>query len=324
MSERKGGVAVLFAARKRVSAGLYVGGRSFVYLALEESGGEVRVAASSSGTFQSQLGNGGSPFSASEAELSQAFGRVASSVKAARRHEVNFAVPMTESLLRVIPMQGLTRAEAKRAFRYEAESHFPFGSDDCVYDLDEIDYPLGGGSSERRFVVSAARRRTAEGVCRAARSCGISFGAMEPEQTAIERAASPAFPSEGGCVCVYAGIERSLVIFVWRGCGIYYRNIALGTDAGGRSLDESAAALAEEVRASVQFGLSRNEGFAFNDIFLFGPGAAGRFCAVLSDVFPERSVKTVFPERRFGLDFPSCEGWTAALGLALREYDGQA
>ena len=192
MSERKGGVAVLFAARKRVSAGLYVGGRSFVYLALEESGGEVRVAASSSGTFQSQLGNGGSPFSASEAELSQAFGRVASSVKAARRHEVNFAVPMTESLLRVIPMQGLTRAEAKRAFRYEAERHFPFGSDDCVYDLDEIDYPLGGGSSERRFVVSAARRRTAEGVCRAARSCGISFGAMEPEQTAIERAASPA------------------------------------------------------------------------------------------------------------------------------------
>ena len=54
---------MLFAARKRVSAGLYVGGRSFVYLALEESGGEVRVAASSSGTFQSQLGNGGSPFS---------------------------------------------------------------------------------------------------------------------------------------------------------------------------------------------------------------------------------------------------------------------
>ena len=82
--------------------------------------------------------------------------------------------------------------------------------------------------------------------------------------------------------------------------------------------------LAEEVRASVQFGLSRNEGFAYDDIFLVGPGAAGRFCAVLSDVFPERSVKTVFPERRFGLDFPSCEGWTAALGLALREYDGQA
>lgn len=315
---------MLLPKKKKISAGLYVGSRSYVYLALEDSSAGVHVAASVSDSFSPPIAKGGSVFGASGAELSSSFGYVASSARVSRRQNINFAVPMSDSLVRVVTMPGLTCAEAKKAFRYEVERHFPFSADECVYDIDEIDYPLGGGSHERRFVVSAARRQHAENVFYAARSSGLRFCAMEPEQTAIERAVSRELPSEGGCVCIYAGVERSLVIFVWGGCGIYYRNIAHKTSVPGQSLDECAAALADDVAASVQFGLSRNDGFTFHDIYIFGPGATGRFQAVMSELFYENRVAVVSPERRFGLDFPAQEGWAAALGLALREYDCQA
>ncbi len=309
--------------KKSITAGLYVGSSSYVYLALECAGGVTRAAASFSDVLPESL-RGGLSFSASADELSDVFRFVAASVKPARKRPVYFAVPMTESLLRIVPMPGLTCAEARKAFRYEVERHFPFGSDDCVYDLDEIDYPVGGGASERRFTVSAARRAAVEAVYAAARSQGLRFSVMEPEQTALERAAASDAPRDGGCVLLYAGFERSLLIFLWRGCGIFYRNISFPYGFDWGSLDDAAADIAGKVRASVAFGLSRNDGFSFDSLRIFGPGASGRLCAALMDAFPECAVSVVFPERRFGLDFPADEGWTAALGLALREYDSQA
>lgn len=313
--------AVLFCG-KNISAGLYVGNGSYVYLALEGAGENVKVSASSSAKLPPSITCGGSLFSASDGELKNVFRFVADSAKLSRGCRVNFAVPMNASLLRVAAMPGLTRDEARKAFRYEVDRYFPFSMDDCVFDLDEIDYPAGGGSCERRFVVSAARRAQAEAVYSAARSCGMRFAAMEPEQVAIERAAAPVLEQGKGCVYVYAGVENLLVVFSWHRRGIFYRNKAIAFDGAAGSLDESAAALTEEVRGSVEFGLSRNEGFKFDEIFLFGPGASGRLRAALGDRFPEHDVNVIFPERRFGLDFPYGEGWTAALGLALREYDG--
>ena len=303
---------------KKESAGLYVGKRSYVYLMLESSGSDIVLADSSSGSLETPLS--GSLFSSAESDLSRAFAQVSSSVKAVRRAKVHFAIPMTDSLLRVASMAGLTLDEAKKAFRYEVERHFPFKADDCVFDLDEIDYPIGDGA-ERRFVVSAAKRAPAELICRSARSHGLRFGAMEPEQTAIERAVSHFFPNDGGCVALYAGTERALVVFVWRGKGIFYRNISALADEAEDNLDDKASSLADEMRASVQFGLSRNEGFLFDEIFLFGPGASGRLRAALCDSFADCRVSVVFPERRFGAEFPAHEGWIAALGLALRGYD---
>ena len=103
-----------------------------------------------------------------------------------------------------------------------------------------------------------------------------------------------------------------------------YRNSPVSAKDVPGALDDAAAALADEVRGSVEFGLSRNDGFSFDELCLFGPCASGRLRAALEDCFPERTVKAIFPERRFGLDFPHEEGWTAALGLALRGYDCQA
>ena len=304
---------------KKESAGLYVGRRSYVYLRLESSANDVVLADSSSGTLQTPLS--GSLFSSTESDLSRAFAQVSASVRAAKRHDVNFAIPMTDSLLRVASMAGLTLSEAKKAFRYEVERHFPFKADDCVFDLGEIDYPTDG-ASDRRFIVSAAKREPAKSICSAARSHGLRFCAMEPEQTAIERAASRFFPRDSGCVSLYVGTESALVIFVWRGNGIFYRNISVSADKINENLDESALSLAGQTRASVRFGLSRNEGFTFDEIFLFGPGASGRIHAALRDCFPDYPLSIVFPEQRFGAEFPSREGWITALGLALRGHDG--
>ena len=307
---------------KIVAAGLYVGNGSYVCLALEGDAGNVKVSASFSAELPPSVACGGSLFSASDRELKDIFRFVADSAKLPRGCRVNFAVPMNASLLRVAAMPGLTRDEARKAFRYEVDRYFPFNAEDCVFDLDEIDYPTGGGSCERRFVVSTARRAQAEAVYGAARACGMRFASMEPEQVAIERAASPASGDGTGCVYVYAGAENLLVVFLWHRRGIFYRNQAIAFDGAAGSLDENASALADDVRGSVEFGLSRNEGFNFDTIYLFGPGASGRLQAALDDRFPEHDVNVIFPERRFGLDFPCGEGWTAALGLALREYDG--
>ena len=309
--------------RRNVSAGLFVSNRSYVYLALEGEGGSAKVSASSAGTLPESVACGASLFSASAKELKDIFRFISDAAKPARGG-LNFAVPMSASLLRVASMPGLTRDEARKAFRYEVERHFPFNAEDCVFDLDEIDYPVGGDSCERRFVVSAARRAQAEAVYGAARACGLRFAAMEPEQVALERAASSEIGRSDGRVYVYAGEENLLVLFSWRGKGIFYRNSPVSAKDVPGALDDAAAALADEVRGSVEFGLSRNDGFSFDELCLFGPCASGRLRAALEDCFPERTVKAIFPERRFGLDFPHEEGWTAALGLALRGYDCQA
>lgn len=307
---------------KNLSAGLYVGNGSYVYLALEGDAGNIKVSASSSAKFPPSVTCGVSLFSASERELKDIFRFVADSAKISHGCRINFAVPMNASLLRAAAMPGLTRDEARKAFRYEVERYFPFSADDCVFDLDEIDYPAGDGSCERRFVVSAARRAQTETVYSAARACGMRFAAMEPEQVAIERTVSPVSENGKSCVYVYAGAENLLIVFSWRRRGIFYRNKAVDSDGAAGSLDESAAVLADDVRDSIEFGLSRNEGFKFDKIYLFGPGASGRLRAALDDRFPDHGVHVIFPERRFGLDFPNGDGWTAALGLALREYDG--
>ena len=149
--------------RRNVSAGLFVSNRSYVYLALEGEGGSAKVSASSAGALPDSVACGASLFSASAKELKDIFRFVSDAAKPARGG-LNFAVPMSASLLRVASMPGRTRDEARKAFRYEVERHFPFNAEDCVFDLDEIDSPLGGGSCVRRVVVSAARRAQAEAV----------------------------------------------------------------------------------------------------------------------------------------------------------------
>lgn len=307
--------------KRSVSAGLYVGSRSYVYLELDGADGG-RVAASSSGELPRPFFTGGSLFSAGSEELSEIFRFVSSSVKHARRRRVHFALPMAESLLRVASMPGLTRSEARKAFRYELDRHFPFGDGECVYDLDEIEYPSDGGSSERRFSVAAARRKPVEAVLDAARSRGFRFASVEPEQTAVERAVSFGGTCGGGRVLLYAGVDNALVIFLWRGNGIFYKTVPYGEC--GATLDERAAALAGGVRASVEFGLSRNGGFVFDSLTVFGPLASGRLRAAIEGAFPECGVSEAFPERRFGMEFPAEDGWIAALGLALRDYDRPA
>ncbi len=314
----------LFQRKKFVSAGLVLDGGAFRYLSLEGGDGFYSVVDSASESIPPGYAASDDLFSDAGAYLDSVLDYVSRSV-GGFKVAVNFAIPVTESLLRIANLPGMTAAEARMAFRYEFENYFPFPENDGVYDIAEIEYPVREDFSEKRFIVAAARRALVDNISRAAAACGIKLASLEPSQLALERAATPPYPIETGCAYVYAGNFRSVLILSWRGCGIFYRSISssFGADlmSGGfesEAYGEHALSFARDIRSSLQFAMSQNRAFRAESLYLFGPGSSSRLCGLLKESTSMESVMLLDPMKVHGIDFDNAGGWDVALGLALR------
>ncbi|MDO5115326.1 MAG: pilus assembly protein PilM [Synergistaceae bacterium] len=314
----------IFGRRKVLTAGLTLDNDAFHYISLEKSGEFYRVAEAVTEKFPPGMGGEDSPFADSGAHLSRFF-EFAAAKTASFNVPVNIGIPITDSLLRTVNMPGMTAAEAKMAIRYDFENYFPFSVGDAVYDISEIDYPVRDDLTEKRFIAAAARSSLIDNIARAAASNGLKTASMEPAQIALERAATPDSPVEEGCVYVYAGYHRSVLVLSWRGNGIFYRNISFGVDdeivAKGTESDEyreQAVAFVRDVRSSLQFALSQNRGFSARSVYIFGPGASAFLCDTLKESVSFDSVMLVDPMKVHGIDFSGGGEWDIALGLALR------
>lgn len=312
-------MALLF-KKKNLSAGLSLEGGAFRLLTLSDGEGYGSVLKSACGRFPKEILR-----SDDICENFDAVFKFVAEESGGISTPVNLGLPVTESLLRVVDMPGLSLAEAKQAFKFEVENYFPFSESDCAYDLAEIDYPVGENVSEKRFLVAAARKALLENITRAAASHGIRLASLEPSQIALERAAGAEYGFDDACVYIYAGVGRSVVILSWKGCGIFYGNIASGFGKmmeRGANDDEyaaMAASFSREVRSSLQFAMSRSRAFTVKTAYLFGFGASRQLSDMLADLTSLENVTLIDVMKLHGICFEADGGgWETALGLALR------
>lgn len=312
-----------FSKKRKVSAGLSIQNGSYRYLAIEGDDGTYNVVNKSTELIPARNMKSDDPFQDSGAYLDLVF-RFISSRIGHFDTPVNFAIPISESLLRIVNMPGMTEQEARMAFRYEFENYFPFSEAEGVYDVSEIKFPVREDVEEPRFIVAAARRALIENISRSAVTNGIRIASLEPAQIALERAASPEPYIDDGCVYLYAGVDRSVLILSWKGAGIFYRSISVAfgtTDTAEQESDEYkdlVFSFVRDVRSSLQFALSQNRGFSAKSIYLFGPGAAPYICSALAESVSLEHVIQIDPMKIHGVEMNGGGEWDIALGLALR------
>lgn len=310
--------------KKKLSVGLSIEGEEFHLMMIEGGGGYRGVLKSAHGIFPKEILKSGNIYENFGANLDPVFKFVVE--KAGGISEpVNLGLPAAESLLRIVNMPGLSLEDSKQAFRFEVENYFPFPASDSVYDIAEIEWPVGENAVEKRFLVAAARKTLLENITRAASLNGMALASLEPSQLALERAAGAERPIEDSCVYIYAGGESSVLILSWRGCGIFYRNIPSGLGEAVKMSVESeeysaaATSFSRDVQSTLQFALSQNRALSVKSAYLFGPGASQKLRDTLKEWTSIEGIALIDVMRLHGINFETGRGgWETALGLALR------
>ena len=311
--------------QKKKRAGLFIDRGYFRYLTVVGLPGSYVVTDAVSGELSEEVTQGGDPFTSNGMYLYQVMNEILHNVGSIDV-PVRLSLPTTDSLLRVVNFPNMSLYEAKLAFRYEFENYFPFPIEEGIYDLAEIFYPLQNGAEESRYLVGAARKTLIENITKAAKANGIEITAIEPAQIALERAVTPITPVSDASVFIYAGKTRSVLIFSWKGNGIFYRTMSIGftgisfvDESFNEQLNAEYNAFAREIHSSLQFALSQMRGFKPDMFFIFGPGATQDLCDFLKESLSIPEIMLSDPISLHGLAFDSSAGsWDIPIGLALR------
>ena len=314
-----------FKKHKKKRAGLFIDRGYFRYLTVVGLPGSYVVTDAVSGELSEEVTQGGDPFTSNGMYLYQVMNEILHNVGSIDV-PVRLSLPTTDSLLRVVNFPNMSLYEAKLAFRYEFENYFPFPIEEGIYDLAEIFYPLQNGAEESRYLVGAARKTLIENITKAAKANGIEITAIEPAQIALERAVTPITPVSDASVFIYAGKTRSVLIFSWKGNGIFYRTMSIGftgisfvDESFNEQLNAEYNAFAREIHSSLQFALSQMRGFKPDMFFIFGPGATQDLCDFLKESLSIPEIMLSDPISHHGLAFDSSAGsWDIPIGLALR------
>ena len=314
-----------FKKHKKKRAGLFIDRGYFRYLTVVGLPGSYVVTDAVSGELSEEVTQGGDPFTSNGMYLYQVMNEILHNVGSIDV-PVRLSLPTTDSLLRVVNFPNMSLYEAKLAFRYEFENYFPFPIEEGIYDLAEIFYPLQNGAEESRYLVGAARKTLIENITKAAKANGIEITAIEPAQIALERAVTPITPVSDASVFIYAGKTRSVLIFSWKGNGIFYRTMSIGftgisfvDESFNEQLNAEYNAFAREIQSSLQFALSQMRGFKPDMFFIFGPGATQDLCDFLKESLSIPEIMLSDPISLHGLAFDSSAGsWDIPIGLALR------
>lgn len=314
-----------FKKHKKKRAGLFIDRGYFRYLTVVGLPGSYVVTDAVSGELSEEVTQGGDPFTSNGMYLYQVMNEILHNVGSIDV-PVRLSLPTTDSLLRVVNFPNMSLYEAKLAFRYEFENYFPFPIEEGIYDLAEIFYPLQNGAEESRYLVGAARKTLIENITKAAKANGIEITAIEPAQIALERAVTPITPVSDASVFIYAGKTRSVLIFSWKGNGIFYRTMSIGftgisfvDESFNEQLNAEYNAFAREIHSSLQFALSQMRGFKPDMFFIFGPGATQDLCDFLKESLSIPEIMLSDPISLHGLAFDNSAGsWDIPIGLALR------
>ncbi len=141
---------------------------------------------------------------------------------------VNSAVSGRSVIVRRIPMEKMTEAQARQAIHWEAEQHIPFRVDEVSIDFKIINEEAGPGQMEVLLV--AAKKEVIHlhrGLIQAA---GLRTASVDLEQFALLRAYQYAYnPSEDECVTILnIGADNTNLVIAKSGVPSFNRDLAIG------------------------------------------------------------------------------------------------
>ncbi|MGI6443370.1 MAG: pilus assembly protein PilM [Synergistaceae bacterium] len=321
--------------KRKCKASLFLDGNKFQYLSLSGGFGNYTIADMISEQISLKHNNENSPQLNTKEGLNECFSILSSRV-AEKETPLFISLPISDSLLRIVDLPGITIEEAKLAFRYEFENYFPFPLDEGIFDIAMIDYPLIDQASEKRFMVVATRLSLIDNIMTAAANNGFIVSGIIPSQISIEKAMDSIPNLNEMAVYIYAGRLRSVMILSWKGNGVFYRSISMGFDQALEHfetakdteekhdfIDDNSQTIdfVKEIRFSMQFALSQIRGFNPQAVYLSGPGANLSMLTLLTETLAieDISIIDLFNIHTISVNNRDItENWDIPLGSVLR------
>ena len=147
---------------------------------------------------------------------------------------VNSAVSGRSVIVRRIPMEKMTEAQARQAIHWEAEQHIPFRVDEVSIDFKILNEESAPGQMEVLLV--AAKKEVIHLHRSLIQGAGIRTSAVDLEQFALVRAYQNSYqPSDDECVTILnVGSDNTNLVIVKGGVPSFNRDLAMG---GGRFIE---------------------------------------------------------------------------------------
>ncbi|MCK5787079.1 MAG: type IV pilus assembly protein PilM [Candidatus Sabulitectum sp.] len=147
---------------------------------------------------------------------------------------VNSAVSGRSVIVRRIPMEKMTEAQARQAIHWEAEQHIPFRVDEVSIDFKILNEESAPGQMEVLLV--AAKKEIIHLHRSLVQGAGIKSASVDLEQFALLRAYENSYhPSDDECVTILnVGADNTNLVITKGGVPSFNRDIAMG---GGRFVE---------------------------------------------------------------------------------------
>jgi type IV pilus assembly protein PilM len=229
-------------------------------------------------------------------------------------------------MVKVVQVPRMDERDMKEAFKFEFDKHFPFPSQEAVFDLAMIDHPLDSGGETAFAVAAASRSRPVESFLQVCNKAGLMIQSVEPSAVAMLRALQgPDVPPEPCNLYVMAGFHTSLIVIAYKDNGILYRSVSYAFGKG-RPAEDAFTSFAREIYSSANYAATQFNGLSVGKIYLGGYGlhygeeireAVASMTSIPIDLTDPWNVWEIKdpPDDRWG--------WDVVLGLALRGVDGK-
>lgn len=258
-------------------------------------------------------------------------------------------VSSQRAMVRVVEMPAVEGKELRSALRYEIGELLPIPVDQAVYDFAVLGQgrPSGDGAETTQVLLVVAQKDVVRDEIAVVRRAGLRVKAVDASPLGLLRAVPPGEGEDPLEAVVSLGAQLAVVAIRQGGLARFVRTAAVGVEGEGAALAGAAARagsgqgrerpegrsgspkvdpVIEEVRSSIEYFLSHEQGAKLSSVRLTGGGArqAGlvdRLRSTLGVNVVPASLALSFEGPALGLDEGQLEEaswrWATAAGLAL-------
>jgi type IV pilus assembly protein PilM len=169
-----------------------------------------------------------------------------------KRKEVVAAVGGHDVIVKKIPMDRMSQADAREVIRWEAEQHVPFDMENVQLDFQILDPE--GDSPQMAVLLIAAKRELIENRMNLLSDAGLSPIMIDVEAFALHNAFKRNYPDvrDGMVVLVNIGNETTNVNLIQNGAPVLIRDIPFGTRRLRETLQRERGLTMDQAEAVLQ------------------------------------------------------------------------
>ncbi|HSJ12827.1 MAG TPA: type IV pilus assembly protein PilM [Longimicrobiales bacterium] len=169
-----------------------------------------------------------------------------------KRKEVVAAVGGHDVIVKKIPMDRMSQADAREVIRWEAEQHVPFDMENVQLDFQILD--PDGDSPQMAVLLIAAKRELIENRMNLLSDAGLSPIMIDVEAFALHNAFRRNYPDvrDGMAVLVNLGNETTNVNLIQGGAPVLIRDIPFGTRRLRETLQRERGLTMDQAEAVLQ------------------------------------------------------------------------